>query len=84
MIEKCSCSATLTIDSASPTNEKAWRVFSEFVKDWRDNHRHDMPIGTPEAAVDIPYIHESGSSHERAPQYLSTENDIPFGFTRNA
>ncbi len=31
-----------------------------------------------------PLIHESASFHERAPQYLNTENDIPVGFVRNA
>ncbi|WP_406245811.1 hypothetical protein ACI7YT_12275 [Microbacterium sp. M] len=80
MREKCSCGAKFKIVQRTPWTTDGFERALEAVKDWRANHRHEMPAAEPE---ELPLIHESGSSHERLGSYLSTENDIPFGFTRN-
>lgn len=83
MKEVCSCTASITLPDAKPAYRDQWDPSMKALQDWRENHRHEMPPPESEIA-ESPYVHESGSSHERAPQYISTENDIPFGFTRNA
>ncbi|MBT2484842.1 MULTISPECIES: hypothetical protein [unclassified Microbacterium] len=80
MKEVCSCNASFEYDRTGGTmpDDRVERVH-EMLLDWRKSHRHEF-APEPESH---PTILESSSSHERVDQYLSTENDIPFGFTRN-
>ena len=59
-VERCSCGAKLTLETISASHAQliAW------AKEWRIDHRHDMP--ELELELEKPLIHESGSSHERA------------------
>ena len=56
--EQCGCGAVFSLETVSATHE--WTM--EQVKEWRIDHRHDVP----EPELEQPLIHESGSSHERA------------------
>lgn len=84
MKEVCSCGASFEYDrtGGAMPDDRVKAVY-DMILDWRRNHRHEFAPVEP-APAESPLIHESASFHERAPQYLSTENDIPFGFTRNA
>lgn len=80
MKEVCSCGAKFAIDMpALPLPDIHWAKGLEMLEKWRREHLHEF-APEPEGP---PTILESGSSHERLGEYMSTENDIPFGFTRN-
>jgi hypothetical protein len=80
--EECSCGAKISIPSESPAYVDKWAAIVKAISEWREGHRHEFAPVEP-ASLESPLIHESNSSHERLGEYMSTENDIPFGFTRN-
>lgn len=80
MNETCACGARFEYDRTGRAlpDDRLERVY-EMLKEWRQNHRHEMPSIEPGP----PYVDTAGALIERDTQYMSTENDIPFGFTRN-
>lgn len=77
MREVCSCTASLEILDVTLWSTEA---LLEAMKDWRENHRHEMPAAEPDEA---PLIHESGSSHERLGDEFPIQERALVGFQRN-
>lgn len=81
MKEVCSCQAEfeyVRVEGMVVTDEWLERVY-EMLKDWRASHIHEMPP----APVEMPLIHESGSSHERVVDEYPIQDRATIGFTRN-
>lgn len=77
--EECGCGAKISLPAESPAYVDKWAAIMQAISEWRTAHVHEFAP----APLEQPLIHESSAQTERVDQYLSTENDIPFGFTRN-
>lgn len=87
MKEVCSCGAKFEIqrDGTTTWTEEGFKRILEVMKDWRENHRHDMPAPEPEVE-EPPFIHESaGAAVERswAPE-SEARPTVLLGFQRNS
>jgi hypothetical protein len=77
--ERCSCGAKFEYVRGEMLNgERLERVW-EMVKDWRDNHHHEMTAESEGPGM----IHESGSSHERAETAYVEGDRMQIGFRLN-
>lgn len=81
MREKCSCGSRfeyVRVEGMTVTDERLERVY-EMLKDWRENHHHEMP----EPELEVPTVVESGSSHERLGDEFPLQDRAAIGFQRN-
>lgn len=78
--ERCSCNAKFKAPAMMAGAANLWENAVALLESWRQNHRHEF---APEPD-EMPLIHESGSSHERLPEFWDTEDRAPTGFMRNA
>lgn len=77
--EKCPCGASIKIPVLSTGHLNVWEDSVAILKDWRENHLHEMPAEPEEP----PFIHESGSSHERMADEYPVQDRALIGFQRN-
>jgi len=73
--EVCACGASFEYTADMTIVGEVEHVY-EMVKDWRENHRHEMPESEP----GDPLIHESGAATERAELRWDESRPI-IGFT---
>jgi len=76
--ERCSCTAKFTAPALSASHATVWGNATALLKEWRENHRHEMP----DEPTEPPTIVESGSSHERAFEPETHSDRVPTGFAR--